>query len=182
MLDLGSVYSDVKWFPENDFRILRYLLWHKIMVKEKYFPFDWKFFFNFQKMVYNFKNRKPFFDFEQNDVPCQGMPRTLQDLLRTSLGPARDLTGTHSGLDQDLPGTWPRPAQDLLGTSPVPAWDPPGTWIGLTHDFTRTCPGFHRDLLGTSSRLAREMSGTCPRPTRDLTETRLGLGQDMLKT
>ena len=35
----------------------------KIVVKEKYF-FLPKFFFNFQKMVYDFKNRKLFFNFK----------------------------------------------------------------------------------------------------------------------
>jgi hypothetical protein len=32
---LGSVYFNVKWFPENNFHILQYLLRRKIKVKRK---------------------------------------------------------------------------------------------------------------------------------------------------
>jgi hypothetical protein len=49
----------------NDFQILQYLLQRKIMVNRIYFSFDRKFFFNFQKFVYGFKNRKLFFNFER---------------------------------------------------------------------------------------------------------------------
>jgi hypothetical protein len=52
LINLGFVYFDVKWFLENNFRILQCLLQHKIVVNRKYFSFDQKFFFNFQKMVY----------------------------------------------------------------------------------------------------------------------------------
>ena len=140
---LGSIYFDVKWFSENNFRILRCLLQRKIGVKGKYFSFDRKFFFNFQKMVYGFENRKPFFDLEHLIFkliylvkarlgPCRG-------LLGTSSGLARNFIGTHPELDQDLTGTprtLPRLAQarDFTGTYPRPAHGP-------ARDFTETCPG-----------------------------------------
>jgi hypothetical protein len=52
LINLGSVYFDLKWFLENNLRILWCLLQYKIVVNRKYFSFDQKFFLNFWKMVY----------------------------------------------------------------------------------------------------------------------------------
>jgi hypothetical protein len=67
----------------------------------------------FEKIVYDFESRKPFFDFEhlilKSTDPAKTRPRPHQDLLGTCLSP-------HPGLDQDPP--W---------TCPIPRWDPPET-------------------------------------------------------
>ena len=177
--NLGSVYFDVKWFSENDFFILRCLLRRKIMVKRKYFPFDQKFFFNFRKMVYGFNNCKPFSDFEQNDVPCQGMLRTLprpaRDFTRTCPGLDPDPPGTCSGLDRDLTRTHLRLDRDSPRTWSGPAWDLTSTYSGLARNLNGTHSGLHRDLPETSPGHAQDFTGTYPGLVRDLPKTRPGL-------
>jgi hypothetical protein len=121
IVTLGSVYFDVKWFLKNDFHILRYLLRRKIVVNGKYFPFDQKFFFNFQKMVYNYENRKPFSDSEHLTLKST-------DLVKTCPRP-HHLPKTHPGLDRDLPKTHSGPRQDLLET-----------WVGIKLSPLETAP------------------------------------------
>jgi hypothetical protein len=65
------------------------------VVKGKYFPFDPKFFFNFQKMVYDFENHKPFSDFEHFIL-------ILTYPVKAHLGPYRDLTRTCPRLNPGL--------------------------------------------------------------------------------
>ena len=80
-LVFSSISFDVKWFPENDFYILRCLLLRKIMVNEKYFPFDQNSSLIFKKwFMVGFENCKPFFDFEH-------LILKLMDPTKTHLGP-----------------------------------------------------------------------------------------------
>ena len=72
---------------KNDFQILLCLLQRKIVVNIKYFSFDRKFFFNFQKIVYSFKNRKLFFNFVHFFLKSM-------DSAKTCLWLHRDLIGT----------------------------------------------------------------------------------------
>jgi hypothetical protein len=87
---------------------------HKIIVNEKHFPFDLKFIFNFQKIVYDFQNRKPFFDFEHLILKLTYPTKTRLGLEQDSPGalsePSRELSGTHLRLDRDSPRTCLGPA------------------------------------------------------------------------
>ena len=56
---------------------------HKIIINEKYFLFDKKFFLNFQKMVSIFENCKQFFKFKHLILKLTGHAKTCQDLTGT---------------------------------------------------------------------------------------------------
>ena len=128
----------------------------KIMVNEKYFLFDRKFFFNFRKMAYGFQTINHFFDFEH-------VIFKLMDPTKTHLEPHWDLIGTYRGLDWGSPKTRSGLCRDLPKTR---------------KDLTENCLIPRRDLLGTRSGLAQDPLEIPPEHTWDLTR----LEQDLLET
>jgi hypothetical protein len=133
------------------------------VVNKKNFLFDWKFFFNFRKMVYCFETASH----SQIDEPCWDLTETHSRLARNSPRTPPGLVWDLTEPTQDPIETWLGPYQDLPKISLRLDWNSPKTWVRRN----RTCPGPDCNLPG----LAWDLPETWLRPARDLTDTWLWL-------